>query len=388
MRRWPLCALLAPACALVLGARAAAAEPNDAPAGKLRDEAIYTDYLAVKYADAEMKLKTALALCKDEGACSATARARLHGDLGVVEIMLKRAGAGRAELKAALHDDPALVLDADLATPDLQREFAAVKSGEGDAPDAPAGAAGAEGADCPPSFPGCSADAKASDDEASQAEAPAAPPAPYKRNWFSVAFEQDALLLPSANNTCAGGTGYTCFGSDGSYYADTPLAGADDGVGGGLALGTSRILVGYDRALWPNVTLGARAGYAFGGGPQRPTGKSFLPLHLEARAAYWFGDDPLGRAGLRFYVLAAGGIAEQDANISVDVYASMQSYQSGQSQEYEAWKKTGLAFGAVGAGAMYAITPATGVSLEAKAMEMFPTAAPGLGLQLAYLVGL
>ena len=43
---------------------------------------------------------------------------------------------------------------------------------------------------------------------------------------------------------------------------------------------------------------------------------------------------------------------------------------------------------AVGGGAMYAITPATGVSLEAKAMEMFPTAAPGFGLQLAYLVGL
>jgi hypothetical protein len=133
--------------------------------------------------------------------------------------------------------------------------------------------AGAEGTDCPPSFPGCNADAKASDDEASQAAAPAAPLAAYKRNWLSVAFEQDALLLPSANNTCAGGTG-------------------------------------------------------------------------------------------------------------------LQGYQSGQPQEYQAWKKTGLAFAALGGGAMYAITPATGVALEAKAMEMFPTSAPGFGLQLAYLVGL
>jgi hypothetical protein len=251
----------------------------------------------------------------------------------------------------------------------------------------PSDRAGAEEADCPPSFPGCSSDAKTSDEDTTPAPPPV-PNAPYKRNWLSVAFEQDALLLPSANNTCAGGTGYTCFGSDGSYYADAPLAGADDDVGGGLALATSRILVGYDRALFPNLTLGARAGYAFGGGPQRPTGKSFLPLHLEARAAYWFGDDPLGRAGLRFYVVAAAGIAEQDANVPVDVYANMQSYQSGQSQDYEAWKKTGLAFAAAGGGVMYAITPSTGVSLEAKAMEMFPTAAPGFGLQLAYLVGL
>ena len=37
---------------------------------------------------------------------------------------------------------------------------------------------------------------------------------------------------------------------------------------------------------------------------------------------------------------------------------------------------------------MFALSPSTGIVLEAKAMEMFPTAATGFSLQLAYVVGL
>jgi hypothetical protein len=36
---------------------------------------------------------------------------------------------------------------------------------------------------------------------------------------------------------------------------------------------------------------------------------------------------------------------------------------------------------------MYAITPVTGVLLEAKVMEMFPTVGTGFGLQLGYTYG-
>jgi hypothetical protein len=81
-------------------------------------------------------------------------------------------------------------------------------------------------------------------------------------------------------------------------------------------------------------------------------------------------------------------MAQIDASVPVDVYANMQAYDSQQSQEYRAWKKTGLAFVALGGGGMYAITPATGVLLEAKAVETFPTSATGVSLQLAYVVGL
>jgi hypothetical protein len=302
---------------------------------------------------------------------------------------------GGARFAAALELDPRVTLSGDLSTANLERELAAIKGREPRARDA---------SDCPPEFPGCHAAAARSaacvaDDECQDGQSCSdgacvasgrseRPAAAYKRNWLSVAFQEDALLLPSAGDACAGGSGYTCFGSDGSYYGAQPLAGADDQVNGGLTLATMRVLFGYDRAVGENVTLGGRLGFALGGGPQRPGAGGFLPLHAEARGAYWFGDDPLARSGIRFFVLAASGAAQIDAAVPVDVFASRQAYQGGQSQSYQAWRKTGLGFVALGGGAMLAFTPSTGIALEARAMEMFPTTATGFGLQMAYLVGL
>jgi hypothetical protein len=72
----------------------------------------------------------------------------------------------------------------------------------------------------------------------------------------------------------------------------------------------------------------------------------------------------------------------------VDIYASAAAYEAKQSQDFNAWKKTGLGFVELGPGAMYAFTPNTGVLLEAKATLMFPTSAIGAALQLGYTIGL
>jgi hypothetical protein len=140
--------------------------------------------------------------------------------------------------------------------------------------------------------------------------------------------------------------------------------------------------------VWKNVTVGGRLGFALGGGPQRPSGASFMPVHVEARAAYWFGNDPFSRSGFRFFVLAAAGMAEVDAKVSVDVYASATAYRNGSSQDENAWKKAGLGFAALGGGTMFALTPSMGIVLEARILEMFPTSATGGSLQLGYAVGL
>jgi hypothetical protein len=536
-------ACVATAAFVVLVARTASAAPNDAEALKLRDQAIDTDYLATNFSAAEEKLQKALAMCKSPADCSHAVHARLLCDLGVIYFMLQKADEGRAQFARALKEDPQLTLDKDLSTTDLQREFAAVKSGkptsapvgastppssqgdmahtpvtsqtlrtpipiyvelpegvnprkvfvrysapgssdwktlsmtklgqgyaaeipctdvgstpgelkyfvaaadpsgdvlassgrltqpyhvaivehlEGDAPrlpgrppptacgpgSAPAlpANADAESTDCPPGFPGCHDTTSTagscstnddcpdgescSDGTCKQSEDADSKHASFKKNWFSVAFQTDALLMPSVSNACAGGTGYTCFGSDGSYYSQFPLAGADDQVNGGLTLATNRILLGYDRVFGTNVTVGVRAGYALGGGPQRPAGSNFLPVHAEARIAYWLGKTPFARKGFRFYLLGASGLAQVDASVPVDVFAdNLSAYESKQlqPQDKRAWKKTGLAFVALGPGAMFAITPSTGIALEAKAMEMFPTPATGFNLQLAYVVGL
>jgi hypothetical protein len=375
----------------LLAPRQASGADNDAAALALRKDAIYEDYLATRFVDAETKLLKALSMCDGGSDCEVTTRARLHCDLGVIEFALDNPKEGRQHFASAVHKDPKVTIGHDLSTPELEKELAAAKTAAGAPPPASGDDSAAEPApagetvDCPPGFPGCKeAQAKeATKDE--PAEEPEPANLPFKRNWFSLDFQVDALLLPSANNACAGGTGYTCFGS--SYYAGRPLAGADDVVNGGVKIGTMRVLLGYDLALTANFTVGASLGFAFNGGPQRPGGRAFEPFSVEARAAYWFGHAPLARAGFRFFVTGAVGMAEVDASIPVDIYPTAAAYQAGQSQDYTAWKKTGLGYVAVGLGAMYAVTPSSGVVLELRGQQLFPTAGAGAALQLGYAVG-
>jgi hypothetical protein len=385
------------AMAAVVGlfaSREASGADNDAAALALRKDAIYDDYLATRFADAETKLLKALSMCDGASDCEVTTRARLHCDLGVIEFALDNPKEGRQHFASAVHKDPKVTIGHDLSTPELEKELAAAKTAAGAPPpssasdDSAAGEAApsSEPVDCPPGFPGCKeSQAKDAQTKDEPAEGPEPVDLPFKRNWFSLGFQVDALLLPSANNACAGGTGYTCFGS--SYYAGRPLAGADDVVNGGVKIGTMRVLLGYDRALTANFTVGASLGYAFNGGPQRPGGRAFEPIDAEARASFWFGHAPLARAGFRFFVTGAVGMAEVDASIPVDIYPTAAAYQAGQSQDYAAWKKTGLGFVALGLGAMYALTPSSGIVLQLRGQQMFPTTGAGAALQLGYSMG-
>jgi hypothetical protein len=257
--------------------------------------------------------------------------------------------------------------------------------------------------DCPPDFPGCHNEAQkvacVSQEDCKpgqectggfctgEAEEPPEVEAPFKQNWLSLAFQADLLLVPTKNDVCAGGTGYTCF-SGSQYYNRMPLPGADDTVNGGPALATMRALIGYDRVFGQNIMAGVRLGYAFNGGPQRTGAAAFLPVHAEARGAYWFGHDPLGKSGMRFFVLGGVGMAEVDASVPVDTYASQMALKNMQSDNFNAWKKSGQGFGELGLGAMFALTPNTGIQAELKGMELFPTPGTAAGLQIGYALGL
>jgi hypothetical protein len=520
-------ALSASAIAVIFWTGIASAAPNDADALKLRERAIYTDYLATSFAEAEAKLAQALTLCAAPSACASTVVARIQCDLGAVLFSDQKADEAQAHFSLAFKQDPNVAIDDDLASPEMDRVFMAAKGvgeppsashadaapqasedithapppaqavltpvplyaevpegvsavkviarykafgmekwktavlrkvgsgwgGEipcadvgdstgdlkyfiqatdengdlvaasgrlvaphvvhivaqlaGEPPHLPGGKPPAQctqKSDCPPGFPGCddgsdkkvcSSSDDCAEDQACQDgacvvgdDASGEGPVPLKRNWVSLGLQADVLAVPSATDACAGGTGYTCFDSHGSYYSAVPLAGADDAVTGGPAIATLRVLAGYDRVLGERVMLGGRLGFAFNGGPQRPGASSFMPLHAEARASLWFGHEPLSRTGFRFFALLAGGAAEVDAGVQVDVYASAQAYRMGQSQNYTAWKKTGLGFAAEGLGTMYAFTPSSGVVLEVKALEMFPTTALGAAVQLGYMIGL
>jgi hypothetical protein len=256
----------------------------------------------------------------------------------------------------------------------------------------------ATSSDCPPNFPGChgkeeKTSCSSNDDcEGGQtcsdgfcSSPDSGEEVPAKQNWVSINVQQDFLLLPSQNDVCLGGTGYTCFDTSGGYFKDAPQTGqGDDNVTGGIGLATTRILIGYDRLLGDNFMLGVRAGYVIGGGPQRDGGAAFLPVHAEARFAYWIGHKPFARKGFRFFAVAAAGFAEVDASLPTWAFPPGANQTE---QQYNAWTKTGTGFAALGLGGMYAFTPGMGVTLEVRAQELFPTMGTAPAAQVGYAIG-
>ena len=140
------------------------------------------------------------------------------------------------------------------------------------------------------------------------------------------------------------------------------------------------MLVGYERVLADSFTVGIKAGYAFNGAPA-----DFLPVHVEARAAYWLpigGVPPFSRDGFRPYIVFAGGVGQIDSSVKVTQHEDTKVF------ELLAWRKSGPGFAALGAGISYAINPATAVFAEVKATQLFGSTGTGASLQIGFARGL
>jgi len=207
----------------------------------------------------------------------------------------------------------------------------------------------------------------------------------YRKNWFGISFAQDIAfvggkdLCTQANQADKFTACYNS-GSTTSPYLTEPYPGVN--VGTGMVAATSRILLNYDRAFTPNITAGARVGFALGGGPPN-NGTKFTPFHLEARVKYWFGMKPLGRK-LRPFVHLGGGLAEVDSKIKMTV-RDCGTNCTGKvparlpEVQLDAWKKYGLEFAAIGGGVVYAIQDRYGIQADVNVMYTFP--ASGLVLE-------
>jgi hypothetical protein len=215
------------------------------------------------------------------------------------------------------------------------------------------------------------------------------PKSAWKKNWLSLAVQEDALFLPASQDVCLNGTEYSCFYADNTSYdsghPEVTVAGNADEVTAGFHLATTRVLVGFDRVLGSHFALGARAGYAFNGGPAKPGGHTLFAVHLEARASYWFGPSPFASKGFRPYVVVAGGLAEVDAKVVVKVY---ELPKGSPALSLAAWKKAGTAFVGGGGGVMYALNPNAGIVAEIKLVQMVGSSAFGAAMQLGYALGL
>ncbi len=237
----------------------------------------------------------------------------------------------------------------------------------------------ADRADCPPGLPGCGKDKPIDEPEPQEG-------ASFKKNWVSLAFQQDWLGLSGAKNTCSGGTDYTCFDGD-EFYVPIPYDKSGGELAGGLAVATSRIILGYDRIFGKNISVGVRAGFAFGGGPQAPGGAAFIPFHGELRAAYWFGTEPFAKAGFRPYVTAGVGFGQVDASVQVTVYTTEQDFIDDKHQVLDAWKKSGPIFISAGGGAMYAIKPNTGPMADVRLVQVFGSSGTAVAATVGYSHG-
>jgi hypothetical protein len=400
----------------------AQAAPQDAEAQELADQAIFTDYLQLDFKAAEQKLQRAIRLC-EKGSCSPTVQAQVYRDLAVIYITgMKRPDDGRQLLVKALQLDPRIALDADLTTPDLVRVFdeaqaevarqeeaakaaaqPAPKPGKGkpavkaQPPPAQAGAGAAvagsmdDGAiDCPPDFPGCE------QPQEKKAEEPDESTDTGVLNWLSAGLQQDFLMFSGESGVC--GTDrpeeLSCFRADDVYRDPTVEATAGDGgtVVGGFRPATTRLLIGYDRVVYPNISVGARLGYAIGGGPAEPGGASFVPFHAELRGTYWFAPTQVGK--FRPFAMLGGGLAQVDSSVSTEVVdvgpqGEIPVDENGQPQasQVTVWKKTGTTFAQLGGGAMYPLTEHSGISAELKALILFPSSGVSVSLQAGYSHG-
>ncbi|HEY0466784.1 MAG TPA: hypothetical protein VGC79_21405, partial [Polyangiaceae bacterium] len=223
----------------------------------------------------------------------------------------------------------------------------------------------------------------------------------YKKNWLGIHFAQDIAII-GGTDVCSAAArandGYSCFpeGTENAYNGN-PFPGA--GIQTGTVIATRRLLLSYDRAVTRNLTLGARAGFAFGGGPPA-NGKSFLPFHGELRLAYWFGKGVFAKKGLRPYIHLGGGLAQVDGRVKVTI-ADCESIMDNAVYNrcivgdpavkdqttgvpMDVWKKMGQAFVTGGGGAVWAFTDRLGAQLNLNLMVMLPTSGfviqPSIGM--------
>lgn len=213
---------------------------------------------------------------------------------------------------------------------------------------------------------------------------------PFKKNWVGLHVGLDIPIVVG-NQLCFrdGGwnDGFRCYDSAGNGPVEDYNLWSS-GRSASPLLGTTRILLSYDRFFTPKISVGARAGFAFGGGEA-----DFQPIHAEARVAYWFvGVNDLG---FNPYVFGGGGMAQVNSKVTADVCpVNLTPEQEAAgvpgcpaTYQLDAYKLMGLGFVEAGAGALIKVAGSSGVLVNVGLMYMFPF--PGVNIEpsVGYVVG-
>ncbi len=272
----------------------------------------------------------------------------------------------------------------------------------------------------PPSLPGkppprqCGSEAEEDEAPTPEPGSPVAAPVEgertrgFARIWVGLSAGVDFTLLPAAPGACKLANGqpittpaYYCTTPDGQDFParpagaenDTLPGGGSDGagsVGGGVTSGSERVMVSLDYAISASFLVGLRAGYVIGGYPGQAAGADghafTTPIHLELRATYIFGHEPLTRSGFAPVAFLGGGVSSFDAD---EVVLVTQSGIAGQ-RPIRAWRTGGPGMADLGGGLRYAFSQRVATTLLLKAAGFFggsglvPAAGPELGVAVGF----
>jgi hypothetical protein len=255
----------------------------------------------------------------------------------------------------------------------------------------------------------CGADQTCSSNECIAKGDTTAPPDEKKgelrRAWLS-AWVAPNLAMVSGDNVCTGGGAeghFVCQRDDGTKYGGTPLAGQANNVNFGFGVGPVALGLGFDYLVGTSVTVGGRLGFAIGGATADEA--SFMPIHVEARGAYYFTNNPFASTGVRPYVFLGAGAAQVDVPVDVQVVedgdacgaenpedfnspcADDYPFASERVQTLQAYKQAGLGFAALGFGVAFAPADPIAIHVGLRGGITFPVLVPTVAPELAFAVG-
>jgi hypothetical protein len=213
-------------------------------------------------------------------------------------------------------------------------------------------------------------------------------PHAQKKTWLSLSLQQDFVVSGEQRDICRLGhdAQFVCTDQDGFIYSGSPRTDGGDTIKSSTARSTIRLLVGVDRVVGTNTSLGLRAGYAFN--VAEPA--SISAVHGEVRFAYWFGSSPFQRRGLRPYVGAAAGLASMDVKFAVPIREQVPKPEAflPETQTLSVFRKSGPGFAGLLGGVMIPFGADHGLLVEVQANLLFPYSGFGISPRVGYTLGL
>ncbi len=356
--------------------------PVEKKAAKLSKEALGADFQAGHFTISEEKLREAIRICGPE-VCSVGFQARLHRDIGFIYAGgFLRIDDGKDEFTAALSLDPTVALAVPMQTTEVMKAFAEIKrylAGGGPEPQ-PQTAPPASAPVAPVVSPPAPVAKDSGNDDQGGSEG-------RVENWVMLSIQQDLVFHSATPEACGSGSRYECFDATGQRKILNPgdyVPGGNQISGSGALPGTLRILLGYERVVHPNISLGIRLGSVLTGKARKmDTDQPFLYFHGEGRVTLWLGRDVFTKAGFRPYLFVSGGIAEADGKILVDFSVPNDP----NTYRLEAWKRSGHSFLGPGLGFQAAFTKTSGPLAEFRFMQFMSPNVPVIAFQLGYAAG-